>query len=337
MNEVLNYILSSNIDTFKAKDEDTIYKWANRYYHLFVVNSSFHTGRAKKSDLDKFLSYFSKILHSNNTDLWTPSITRGFQNYLSEQRSHKTNAHYVATTINRILATIRHFGIWLHKERPLLAGNPFTGVRMTQIEEPSWNGLTPIEIIRLKAACDTRLNACKKNNQNPLLEVVVFYMLLSTGLRESELAQLNYGQYHARGLLNVKRKGNKITKKIPLPTEARDLLDKYLILRTSQKDESKEISHQEPLIISRYGSRILTRDIARICDRIAAQASAQLSQEQKIKLSPHMLRHTFLKRVADKHGVHTAQDLSGNISMREIFRYTKPNYQQKHDIVESLF
>ena len=50
-----------------------------------------------------------------------------------------------------------------------------------------------------------------------------------------------------------------------------------------------------------------------------------------------MLRHTFLKKVADKHGLHTAQNLSGNVSIKEIFRYTKPNDTQKHDIVEDLF
>lgn len=38
-----------------------------------------------------------------------------------------------------------------------------------------------------------------------------------TGLRESELAALNVQQYYNKGFHEVKRKGNKITKKIPLP------------------------------------------------------------------------------------------------------------------------
>jgi len=311
-------------------NKDSICAWANKYFHLFVVNSPFHTQRAKKADLDKFLNYFSVTLNTANPDSWTPSITRGFQNYLAEQRSPKSSLGYLATTINRVLATARHFGNWLHEERPLIAGAPFAGVKMTQVEEPSWNGLTSIEVLRLKSACDTRMNACKKNNQNPLLEVTVFYLLLTTGLRESELAQLTYAQYYAKGFHNVKRKGNKVTKKMPVPSEARELLEKYL-------QTKKDLQNSDPLIVSRYGNRILTRDIARICERIAKQASAQLTEKDQIKLTPHMLRHTFLKRVADKHGVHTAQDLSGNISMREIFRYTKPNYEQKHNIVEALY
>ena len=67
------------------------------------------------------------------------------------------------------------------------------------------------------------------------------------------------------------------------------------------------------------------------------QANAYLSTNEKIKLTPHMLRHSFLKRVADKHGLHVAQNLSGNVSIKEIFRYTKPDSNQKHDMVQELF
>ena len=67
------------------------------------------------------------------------------------------------------------------------------------------------------------------------------------------------------------------------------------------------------------------------------QANAYLSTNEKIKLTPHMLRHSFLKRVADKHGLHVSQNLSGNVSIKEIFRYTKPDSNQKHDMVQELF
>ena len=318
-------------------NHDSVQFWATKYFHLFVLNASEHTQRAKKLDLEKFLGYFFETMRSETIDLWTPALTRGFQNHLLAHESAKTKGAYCATTINRILATIRHFGNWLHVERPLLAGDPFTGVKLTQVEEPSWNGLTITEITRLKAACDIRLKSCEKGNQNPLLEVTIFYVLLMTGLRESELARLNYGQYYARGFHEVKRKGNKVSKKILVPNEAREYLDKLLVERIRLLEEKGRgaIEASDPLFISRYDARISTRDIARVCDRIAKQASAHSSD--RIHLTPHMLRHTFLKRVADKHGVHIAQDLSGNISMREIFRYTKPSAEQKRVIVEGLY
>ena len=50
-----------------------------------------------------------------------------------------------------------------------------------------------------------------------------------------------------------------------------------------------------------------------------------------------MLRHTFLKRAADKHGIHYAQTMSGNVSMREVFRYTKPSIEEIERAAEEVY
>lgn len=314
---------------FTDNKKDLSY-WVAEYFQAHVMNSPYHTARAKKNDLNLFLKFYNLALGSNLVDLWTPAITKGFQNHLNKQLSNKTGKSLEATSINRIIATIKHFANWLRKQYEFPGGNPFLGVKAIHIEDPAWNGLSAIEITRLKSACETRINSCKKKQQNPLLEYVVFLILYSTGLRESELAQLNVEQYHSRGFHNVRRKGSKITRKVPIVNDAKEKLDEYLETRENLTPDS-------PLLISQYGNRLGCRDIARICERIAGQANAHLPETQKIKLTPHMLRHTFLKKIADKHGLHVAQNLSGNVSIREIFRYTKPNDDQKHEIVEEMF
>ena len=45
---------------------------------------------------------------------------------------------------------------------------------------------------------------------------------------------------------------------------------------------------------------------------------------------------TRLKKIADKHGVHVAQEFSGNTSMKVIFNYTKPNQEEKDRIAEDV-
>jgi integrase/recombinase XerD len=160
------------------------------------------------------------------------------------------------------------------------------------------------------------------------LEAAIFYCLLFTGLRESKLAGLKAGQFYSRGFHEVKRKGNKITRKVPIPQEARERLDAYL------KSRGEELRPEDPLFISRYGNPLQPKDIYRISERICNQANAQ---GNAIRLTPYMLRHTFLNRVADKHGVHVAQDMSGNTSMREIFRYTKPSQSEKDELAENVF
>jgi len=77
--------------------------------------------------------------------------------------------------------------------------------------------------------------------------------------------------------------------------------------------------------------------VARICERLCRQACAHLDEEEAFHLTPHMLRHTFLKRVADKHGVHTAQEMSGNVSIKEVFRYTKPSQDEMDETAEGVY
>jgi integrase/recombinase XerD len=44
-----------------------------------------------------------------------------------------------------------------------------------------------------------------------------------------------------------------------------------------------------------------------------------------------------IKKVSDKHGVHFAQELSGKVSVKEIFRYAKPSQEEMQNTIEELF
>lgn len=143
--------------------------------------------------------------------------------------------------------------------------------------------------MRLKSACEQRIKSCTRKNQNPLMETALFYSLLGTGLRESEIVSLNVYQYYEKGFHQVlHHKSKRISQKIPLPIDSRDYLDKYLEGRVPEKEE--------PLFISRYGSRLQAQDVYRICQRVLKQALAFLPDEERFEFTPHKLRHTFLKK-----------------------------------------
>ena len=234
--------------------DDSLITWAETYFRLHVDGAPEKTVQAKKNDLGKFLRFFTEEVGSTHVDSWTPAVTRHFQNGLMKTRSPKTGEPYRATTINRVMATVRHFGRWLHHQRPLAAGNPLESVKDIGAPESAWNGLTDRQIMRLKSAVDVRLMACNRKNQNPLLEAAVFYTLLHTGLRESELVGLSGGQYHHRMFHEVyRRKGRVITVQVPVPKEAQAHVDRYLATRAA--------APSEPLFLSRYGNRLSTRDV----------------------------------------------------------------------------
>jgi integrase/recombinase XerD len=304
--------------------------WVNYYYQVHVKGSPEKTEEAKQRDLTKFLNFFQLEVGHDQVDSWTPAVTKHFQKLLKKTISPKTQKPYKATSINRVMATLRHFGRWLHKQRPLLAGDPLTNVKDLQSDAPDWNGLTPRQLMRLKSACEQRIKSCTRRDQNPLLETTVFYTLLGSGLRESELVSLNVYQYHQKGLHDVVRhKSKRISKKVPLPQEAREFLDEYLRQRQAQPDE--------PLFTTRYLTRLKENDVYRICLRVLKQAIAYLPADEKFHFTPHKLRHTFLKKVTDKHGLHFAHEMSGNVSVKEIFRYAKPSPAEIQETVEKLF
>ena len=91
------------------------------------------------------------------------------------------------------------------------------------------------------------------------------------------------------------------------------------------------------MFTTRYKTRLKEIDVYRICQRILKQALAYLPEGEKFHLTPHKLRHTFLKKVTDKHGIHFAHEISGNVSVKEIFRYTKPSQAEIQDTIEQLF
>lgn len=304
--------------------------WLSYYYSVHVKGAPEKTEQAKKNDLSKFIQFFQMEVGHDLVDSWTPAVSKHFQKNLIKTVSEKTGAPYKATSINRMMATIRHVGRWLHQQRPLMAGDPLAQVKDLQTDAPDWNGLTSRQLMRLKSACEQRIKSCTRKNQNPVMEAALFYLLMGTGLRESEVVSLNVGQYQQKGLHQVFRhKSKRISQKIHLPQESREYLDDYLQKRKAEEDA--------PLFITRYGTRLQTLDVYRICQRVLKQALAFLPEHEKFEFTPHKLRHTFLKKVTDKHGVHFAQELSGNVSIKEIFRYAKPSQEEMQTTIEKLF
>ena len=90
------------------------------------------------------------------------------------------------------------------------------------------------------------------------------------------------------------------------------------------------------LFMTRTGRKLSRREAYGIVCRVAAQANAHLPEEEKIDVSPHVLRHTFLRKLAEKKGVHYAREASGHQSDRYIWRYVKPDEQTLAEAVDAL-
>jgi integrase/recombinase XerD len=130
-----------------------------------------------------------------------------------------------------------------------------------------------------------------------------------------------------RGFVNVLRKGGHIQKFIPVQRQHREVLDAWL----NERGETPG-----PLFPTRTGKALNRKEAFVILQRMARQANAHLPPEEHMHVSPHILRHTLLRKVANEKGVHYAMELSGHRSDRYIWRYVKPDAQRLADAIDAL-
>jgi hypothetical protein len=82
-----------------------------------------------------------------------------------------------------------------------------------------------------------------------------------------------------------------------------------------------------PIFLTLTGKALDRQQAFAILQRITRQANAHLPSEEDIPASPHILRLTLPRKVANEKGVHYAVELSGHQSDRYIWRYVKPKAQ----------
>ncbi len=295
---------------------------ATMYLMTEAAGRSQATLDAKRRDLQRFLAFYQALYQHDRPDAWFVSVTKAFLKALSREQ-------LAQASLARIYATVRHFARWLHAKFPTLfpLGCPTEGVKPPTEPTPAWKGLTRLDEIRLTAAAQT-LRAWPGHGTNQgLRNHALLAVLLGSGLRVSEALGLDREQYTGKGFVRVQVKGGMVRDVVPLHRESRTVLDAWLEAREDQAP---------PLFITRTGRRMSRREAATSIGRIAAQANGRVSDEEHIEVSPHVLRHTFLRKLAEAKGVHYAREASGHQSDRYIWRYIKPDQQTLAEAVDDL-
>ncbi|MCB1097422.1 MAG: tyrosine-type recombinase/integrase [Verrucomicrobiae bacterium] len=304
-----------------VRQQESLHAWFQLYMGVEGRAGSENTTKAKTGDLQLFLAFLSTV-NVAHPDQWTRAVTRDFLKRLGKDGKG-------ASTVNRALATLKHTAGWMERQRPFLAGNPCERIQELQLEAPAWKGLSDTDITRLKTAAEQLIEANTKESQQPVRDLALFLVLLRTGLRVSELLALDFSQYKGKHFVNVQRKGRMVSRQVFLTTDAREALERYL-----NEDRGKG---RGALFQTKNGNRLARQHADLALKKIAAQANATLPDAEKVEISAHVLRHTMLRKAAEKHGVQYAKELSGHASDRYIWRYVQPSEDEKERALEDLF
>ncbi len=182
-----------------------------------------------------------------------------------------------STTTNTYFRRLRTFFNWLVREE-LILENPFKNLKPPKLENKVIQALIPNEIERLFKTCSGKSLLDVRNR-------TILSLLLDTGLRISELTNLTVDDVNLDdGSILIRHgKGGK-QRTVHIGNTAQKLLWRYMNLyRKGDSRLQAELSSRlflnrsnEPLNLN--GMKILIR---------------RLGNKAKIRLHPHMLRHTF--------------------------------------------
>ncbi|MBP9837921.1 MAG: tyrosine-type recombinase/integrase, partial [Proteobacteria bacterium] len=303
-------------------------------YLQYYASGESHTARAKKYDLQHFLEFLagtSENIPQVLVSEWTLQKTKDFIDY-------RLQLGESPATVNRRLATIKHFGRTL-AERVHGYINPAREAKAPTLQVTKPKGLTSEEIDLLRAAA---ISVEEETNDSFLAQRNKFMLelLLATGLRADEVRQLVFGQISEdqQWFRNVKTKGKKY-RNVYLDSSIRDTLNKYL----EKRDEfirskfpeyqmlSKSVIDKFPLFVSSYEADIndprtfsvAPKTIWRIISSFGAKAQA-LADKPVGNLHPHKLRHTFAHGLLDSSkDVRLVAQALGHSDVRTTMRYTE--------------
>lgn len=148
--------------------------------------------------------------------------------------------------------------------------------------------------------------------------MVVF--ALNTGLRVAELTGLNVGDVlgeRIKKLLRVRKEiaKGKTERSVPLNEKARKAVKDVLDFN---EEKGYSLSEDDPLFVSRRGTRITPRQVENIVKRLREDSKIE------VDMTPHTLRHSFATKVMKRGaGLRVVQELLGhkNLSTTQIYTH----------------
>ncbi len=244
-------------------------------------------------------------------------MVRGFLSHLADQQ-------YSPATMARKIATLRSFYKWAEKHG-LAAANPMTLIRTPRQSKRLPKAVTVEQVERLLSAPDDTdvLGA----RDRAMLET-----LYSTGIRVSELVDLNLEDLDEAGeALRVRGKGRK-ERLVPLGSHALSAIRQYVNMVRNDKRYSEAWSAENKervLFVNKHGGRISSRSVRRKLDKYLRQVGLDPS------ISPHTLRHSFATHLLDNGAdLRSVQELLGHQSASTTQVYTHLTTQRLREAYE---
>lgn len=264
-------------------------------------NFSKHTIRAYNSDILSFLIWLSDtpLEQTNHTKL---------KDYLVFIQQF----NYSKTTLSRKIASIRTFYRYLYRES-VIDANPANSVHAPKKNKSLPKFLSGTEIEQI-------LNNIKIGTPAGYRNRVILELLYATGMRVSELSDLNFGNLNLEeNEITVLGKGNK-ERIVLISTRAKEFLEKYIAtvrFMITEGGGAPPSEEDSPVFINKTGYRLQAQSVRAALNDIVKKI------ELPKKVTPHVFRHSFATKLLENGAdLRVVQELLGHASISNTQIYT---------------
>jgi integrase/recombinase XerD len=281
------------------------------YLHYLTVERGLaaNTLQSYERDLKKYTTYLQKELNHINYN----TITR---NDIMSFLYHLKDTGKATTTIARTIASIRSFHQFLIREK-VAEQDP-----SVHIETPKTERRLPK--ILSSAEVDNLMEAPEGNTPFGLRDRAMIELLYATGIRVSEMIQLNLSDAHlTMGFIRCLGKGNK-ERIIPVGRMASNALTTYIEEARGQLLKKKST---DALFLNHHGNRLTRQGFWKILKKLARQAKIEK------ELTPHTLRHSFATHLLENGAdLRAVQELLGHVDISTTQIYTHVTKTRLKDV-----
>lgn len=227
---------------------------------------------------------------------------------------HLDGFGYSPATTARKIATLRSFYKWMLK-KDFAQVNPMLLIRTPKQAKRLPKAIAVEQVEQLLAAPDNRETLGARDR-------AILETLYSTGVRVSELVDLNRNDVDMTGsTMHVRGKGKK-ERIVPLGSHAMAAIRHYMTLlepdaRFAELRQQSMVDPAVPLFVNKNGGRLSSRSVRRKLDKYLKGCGLDGT------ISPHTLRHSFATHLLDNGAdLRSVQELLGHQSLSTTQVYT---------------
>ena len=298
------------------------YDWddlLDKYLHYIKTERSYsaYTIESYGTDAQQFYMFIDE--HYGLNKIAPTEISRQkLRSYLAHLKKNK----YESTSINRKIACLKSFFKFLFSHQ-LIPNNPASGLFSLRTEKR-------IPVILSYNKIKETLALIDNSTILGMRDSAIFELFYGTGIRLSELANLNINNIDfVNSLIRVMGKGSK-ERLVPIGEMAKQALKKYLKRRNEllKKTIKKDT---DAVFLNKYGKRLSRRGIQK-------RVALYLQLTSAAGTNPHSLRHSFATHLLDEGAdLIAVKELLGHSSLSTTQIYThvsaeklKKIYKQAH-------